>query len=140
MKPYLVDRTIFIKNFVLQYPEFIRFLKKKGVYKKFFRALSFHGFPSKVTEIPRSYDWILLKDIVDRAFLWDLNRNDGMNGLRWSDIRCSWFTYVVRHIPRDTDCREKIKRAVWKTHMTMYKHQPWKRLMIGVYDLWNGYY
>ena len=140
MKPYLVNRTLFVKNFVLQYPEFIRFIKKKGVYKKFFRALSFHGFSNKVTKIPRTYDWILLKDIVDRAFLWDLNRYDGMNAQRWSEIRYSWSDYVIRNIHRDRDCRKKIERAVWKTHMTMYKHQPWKRLMIGIYDLWNGYY
>lgn len=138
MKKDFVDRAIFFKNFALEYPEFIRFLKKYNIYKTFFRAMRSHGYQKNIKISRHLRDWDTIRDIVDRAFLWDIQRNDGMDAIKWSEIKLKWRGYIISHIRKDEKCRQKINRAVWKTHMAMYKGQPWERFKVAIYDILKG--
>ena len=64
---------------MLQYPEFIRFLKDKKAYKRFFKALFVNnGFSHRFEIIDSIDDRTLLRRIINVAFNWDMNRNDDM--------------------------------------------------------------
>ena len=133
---HTVDRPTFIKKFVLQYPEFIRFLKDKKVYKRFFRALFLNnGFSHRFEILDSIDDRTLLRRIIDVAFNWDMNRNDDMTPKKWSEIDRCWRKYVCEHITEDGIHRKKIRNALLKTHMAMYKHKPLKQLKVCFCDL-----